>query len=706
MQSRSSSFDNYAKGQVRPLSWDFYASFDKNFNSDVEFFTLDGSVLNGPDLLASEDSNVIQEWDKYSYKNYTDRIMQMEWQREESVPYSVNLAIADITLRNNDNFFTYGAVAKMESLFDNFRLGIDKDKWERWGGSNVQPVSGRIEITGGPGVGYYGINSLYGFDMTGSYISCQLVDAGDQILSNYEAIPIELTNLIDPNDTMKISVENGTVYCFKVVNTVPTNQNSLAYDDAVHKFFRIRESAGTTYWEFSTDGVSWTTMHSEANPFEVTILEYQMVVGFFAVDLNETTAIFDNVNCFANGERSGSQVISPISSYNLPRRPVRLFSGFDGENLPQFVGLTDKPPIIDRIERTASLHAEDFLTYLFDKPLDEAVIYTNIKTDAALNNLFELAGLLPSQYVLDEAFNEIAFLFFDKGTKLGSAVRKLMQAELGSLYMDEVGMIRFKNRFKISGSPVYNFNSSNIIDYETGDVDTVINVVEIKSEVREVQPLQVIYNIAEPIEIGVGETLSVFFNFEDPVTSIDVIDSYQAFANEDSTGSDVTADVNVTATSLFATSVKVTFENTGSVNAYITKLNILGTPARVVKNIYLRSEDAESIEKFEEQPIEIDNDFIQSDNAASSIALSLINYYKTYTNTITLEVKGNQALQLNDNIQVDVDNISQEYKIQKITSVMDSSYNFRQTIEARVYNIPDFFILDESVLNGEDVLAF
>lgn len=57
-----------------------------------------------------------------------------------------------------------------------------------------------------------------------------------------------------------------------------------------------------------------------------------------------------------------------FTSVSDPRRPINLQAGFhyDGidHNIPQFVGLTTKPPVIDTRSRTASFQAEDFIGYL------------------------------------------------------------------------------------------------------------------------------------------------------------------------------------------------------------------------------------------------------------------------------------------------------------------------------------------------------
>lgn len=519
MQTTTTRFEQLAAGHVRPLSFQLRASFDKTFDPGVGFFTLsDGvtpmSLLDGPDLLAPSDNDVVQEWDKYNYLDYSDRVTQVEWQREEDVPYSVNLAMADVQLNNYDGLFTRGA--------------------------------------GGP------------------------LDA----------------NL-------------------------------------------------------------------------------------------------------------------------LPRRPFRVLAGFGGENLPQFVGLTDTVPLVDYSGKTASVHCQDFLSFLFGKTLDEAVMLQDVYTHEVLDYLFQLFGLLPSQYVLDEGFNFISFVYWEKGKNLGNAIRDLMQAEMGSLYMDELGMIRFRNRFKSSAAPVYSFDKPNIVEFSVSDQTTIINKIQIKAEVREVQFGEIIYNLGQVFEIPAGQSLEKFFDYEDPVTSVDQ-PVYTANSAADGSGSDLTSSVLIDSQVDFSVSSKIVFENTSGSTAYITSMTISGDPARVVKNIDEPFSDAASITAFEEQELPpIENNLIQSRDAARSLGLSLLNYFKDYNNTVELTVKGTYALQLGDNINVSVDNIDDVYTVTKIVNVISRAgdgIRYSQRLVARVFNTPEFFILSSdvtpmSLLDGDDVLA-
>jgi hypothetical protein len=82
MQTVSTRFNNFAEGQVRPLSWAFRMSLDKGFDDTISVFTLDQSVLNGDDVLAPGDDNPLQIWDYYQYQNFTDRVISIDWVRE------------------------------------------------------------------------------------------------------------------------------------------------------------------------------------------------------------------------------------------------------------------------------------------------------------------------------------------------------------------------------------------------------------------------------------------------------------------------------------------------------------------------------------------------------------------------------------------------------------------------------------------------
>lgn len=512
MQTISSQFNEYAIGQVRPIAWGVRASFNKIFDDNITFFTLDTSILDGTDVLGPTDESVIQVWDKYEYIDYSSRALSLEVTREETEPYSITQAFADVTVNNYDNYFT--------------------------------PNSG-----------------------------------------------------------------------------------------------------------------------------------------------------------------------SPIENYILPRRPFRLLMGFGIESLPQIVGLSEGMPTLNKSSRAASFHIIDFMSYILDQDISETIILEDVETAEVLDYLFQVMGLTDDQYILDDSLNTIKFFYVEKGTKFKTVADKLMEAEIGRLYMDEAGIIRFKNRYSVNLVPVYTFDKSNVLDYAVNDEAKIINSVKITSQVREVQVTQPIWSSASPSLINVGDSLVLWAEFLDPVTTAvdpaysadeDTTSYFTSHLNEDGTGA--YTDVSLTSMELFSKSAKLTFNNAGASTAYLTAIEIYGTPAKVVDTIKVEEIDQDSIDKYEEQLYEIDNEYIQDESNAQSRALILLHDYAEYGTGIDIDVKGNSALQLGDAVDVDLDGFQGIHVITKTVNIITDG-QFGQRLRLRQKQTPTFFTLDTSILDGSDLLS-
>lgn len=405
---------------------------------------------------------------------------------------------------------------------------------------------------------------------------------------------------------------------------------------------------------------------------------------------------------------------SGIEDFILPYRPIKLFAGFGGENIPVFIGITEKMPEVDEKNKTVKFHCVDFLYSLFNRPLDEAVMFEDYTTDLILDELFTMAGLTSSQFVLDQGFNVIRFAYFEKGSKLGDAIRELMEAEQGRLYMDETGVIYFKNRQNFSDDPVWAFSPNNIVDLKTSGQDEIINVVELKAEVREVQELQKFWELGETIFIPAGESVDVWADFDDPVTSVDtpaysLLPLTESFfyvnTVQDDTGETSNSDVSLDSFTAFAKSYKMTFENTGSVGYYITKLDLWATPARVTHKIYMREQDDNSVADYDERVYSLENNFIQREDEAYSKSHIILNDYADYGSVKVLDVKGNMALQLGDCIDVIQKDVGIElYIITKIFGRLQGG-RFTQTLTVKQRDPQHYFTIGISTIEGTDWIA-
>ena len=521
MLTTTANFEQTAKSNMRHVSWQFSAAFDRQFNAATKFFQLDVSQLDGPDLLAPDDNDTIVEWDKYAYTDYSNRVVSLEWSREEEPHSSLVMAMADIVLDNHDHLFTA--------------------------------------------------------------------------------------------------------------------------DDFI-----------------------------------------------------------------------------------LPYRPVRIQAGFDGENIPAFVGVTDGLPKPDEKAGTVSLHCIDFLYSISNRPLNQSVIYQDMRTDEIIEDLLvSQVGLTAGQYSLDTGINRINFVYFEKGQKLGDALKKLMEAEQGRLFMSELGIITFKNRAHYDDAPVWYFDRSSIIDASQPSEDDIVNVVEITSKVRTVQEKGSIFTLTEAILINPGQTVDVWANFNDPVVSCDdpvplsgsTTSYYQAFTNQDGSGTEVTSNLLLGITYLFATSFKMTFNNTGGLAAWLTKIELFGEPATNIAPLFVREVDQASIDKYDERVLSIDNEFFTDENSMSSMAQIILDDYSEYGDIFDSNVKGNMALQVGDTIGAAIrerttvsggvltnHGISAfDYKITKIENKLIGG-GFAQRLKLKRFTRRNFFQLDVSRLDDANVV--
>lgn len=514
MQIVPTVFNDLAQGNVRPHSWGLRISFDKTYDPSVTFFTLNTSELDGVDVLGPSEDNPLQAWDFYLYKDYTDRIVSMSWDRELEFPYSVVSARADFEVSNTDDYFT----------------------------------------------------------------------------------------------------PNGG---------------------------------------------------------------------------------------------------SPIEDYILPKRPVRLLSGFGNMIIPQFVGLTQGMPVIGQNPKTAIFTALDFLTQIYELNIRNTIAMQDVRTDEVLANIFEQFGLDSDQYDLARARNIIPFLFFEKEQiTAGEVIRKLMQAEMGMLWLSETGIITFRPRLEQPTTPVYTFDDNSIVDLKVSSDDQIINQVNFSSELRAVQDYQTVYLKSEggtPNIVPANSTYVFSADLQDPCLTIDQptigeLSGVSWFVATLPNGTEVSTNVSVLSVELKTNSYDIVFKNDNAFAVDISQLELWGEPAKVYNRLTRTIEYPPSIDKYEVKPISIDNNFLQSEDQMESLGLTILDEYAEYASILTVEVKGNPALQLSDIAEVDYRQFDGNYRIISISNgLRDSKYT--QIMKFRSYTPRDWFTLNQSVLNGTDVLA-
>ena len=446
-------------------------------------------------------------------------------------------------------------------------------------------------------------------------------------------------------------------------------------------------------------------------------LEWQRELDFpYSVQSSIADITLNNYDNFFSPH--GGSIIAP---YAIPKRPVRLYAGFRTVGvISQFVGLTQTSPVIDNQSKQASLNALDFLSEMFDMKLTNTIAMQNVTTDVVLDAIFQQFGLSPSQYSLAVGRNRIPFLFFERGKNAGNAFRELMQSEMGKLWLDEQGIIRFEQRLQGSETPVMTFDNGNIISIsDTGD-NEIINTVRIRSNIRAVQSFQPIFTNAQPegqavsldSAFRIAASSSAFYpdaTLEDPALTaapptLGRKSDNSWFTAFDDSGNPVTSGITPGLFVLNNGSVTLVLNNTNAFPVYIDQMEIWGEPAKIVDTINYEALDDVSVENYGEQPLEIENDFFGSLSNCDSFAEFVLDSYADNAGVIEMQVKGDPSLQLGDVITVDSNDYDHSYKIISTAARLEK-FSLQYTIKARRYTPRNWFILDQSLLNSTDVLA-
>lgn len=167
------------------------------------------------------------------------------------------------------------------------------------------------------------------YNLTGSYVYAQITPAaGTGCISGLE--------LDDGSQNAGASAYNsigwqytvgGTLTAFLTQAGTGTTVGNLTYSATAHAWWRIREAAGTLYWDTAPDGLTWTNQFSHTYSISVTSL----YVLFYAYAGTVTTTSTDvaHVNVPSGGAygATGQVVLSYQSSTTSIEGPAYAASG-------------------------------------------------------------------------------------------------------------------------------------------------------------------------------------------------------------------------------------------------------------------------------------------------------------------------------------------------------------------------------------------
>jgi len=149
------------------------------------------------------------------------------------------------------------------TIHDDFGAAATSDHWYAWGaGSGVlEQRGGAVHFTPIPDAGM-GYSSRPAVNFHEDRLTTEMTFNG--VDSSQVSASMVLRR--DEGNLLGFHYQSGMLYFQTYVGGSDTVGTPIPYDPVAHRWWQLREEAGTVYWETSADGLSWTPQHSIGTP--------------------------------------------------------------------------------------------------------------------------------------------------------------------------------------------------------------------------------------------------------------------------------------------------------------------------------------------------------------------------------------------------------------------------------------------------------
>ncbi|HEX2190103.1 MAG TPA: hypothetical protein VHG51_14445, partial [Longimicrobiaceae bacterium] len=167
--------------------------------------------------------------------------------------------------------------------------------WSSYG--ITRETNQRVEAEPDPDNYYYsGYYTMALHDLRGSQVSLEVLQTLNPAPGSFTYLQAKYENSND--ERLGMETVNGQLFAVYWVAGAKHTAASVAYSASQHRWWRIRERAGRTYFETSPDGCDWNVLADVSIAVRLDRLEITFGVGTEPATSNPGTAIFDNFNVF------------------------------------------------------------------------------------------------------------------------------------------------------------------------------------------------------------------------------------------------------------------------------------------------------------------------------------------------------------------------------------------------------------------------
>src|SRR5574341_734563 len=168
-----------------------------------------------------------------------------------------------------DNFNITPSTAVFADLTDNFNDNIvDPVKWpdnyNSGSGGLPTETGGRARVPCDTGFAAYASEPIYRLESSHAFVQ-SFPPSGTGMVEAYSQLLV-VSNVAGTQIVFQIDAATSLVLMTVHVGFVDEGGRTIPYDPAQHAWIRIREDAGTLYWDTAPDGRTWTNQHTDTAP--------------------------------------------------------------------------------------------------------------------------------------------------------------------------------------------------------------------------------------------------------------------------------------------------------------------------------------------------------------------------------------------------------------------------------------------------------
>jgi len=289
-------------------------------------------------------------------------------------------------------------------------------------------------------------------------------------------------------------------------------------------------------------------------------------------------------------------------------------------------------------DRWTRVVAYDWIEELASFVVREVAAQSNQRADQLLTTLVAAmpSNAQPVAQDLDTGVDTFPIGFDDLGggTNGLALASSIALSELGYVYVTGNGTLRFENRQASQSALVQATFSNDMTDLvASGSLSDVYNHVRVTVYPRRTGGSTIVLWAISPDvapSVPAGGSVTIYGRYRDPsdesvlvggtslVTPVASTD-YVANTQADGGGSDITADVTVTA-SFYGSSFKYVIDNANAGTAYLTTLQARGLP---IFNLAPTTVESETAQDYGRRTLELDMPYQDDQNVAQDIATYL-----------------------------------------------------------------------------------